>query len=117
MPIIAGVRVPREPTLELAAMLTRDGSDRTARLLLEAITHDREFVALTTDDREASVSTRVSDRSLLVNAGAGRRQGSPESSLEWRSPPLVARVTWMRPSGCLLPWWARAFRSCVKTAS
>lgn len=31
----------------------RDGSDRTARLLLEAITTGREFVALTTDDRES----------------------------------------------------------------
>ena len=34
-------------------MLMREGSDRTARLLLEAITTGREFVALTTDDRES----------------------------------------------------------------
>jgi hypothetical protein len=34
-------------------MLTRVGSDRTARLLLEALTTGREFVALATDDRES----------------------------------------------------------------
>ena len=53
VPVVGGVRVSREPVLELAAMLMRDGSDRTARLLLEAITTGREFVALTTDDRES----------------------------------------------------------------
>ncbi len=31
-------------------------------------------------------------------------------------PPVVPRVTWMRPSGCLLPARARAFSSCVRTA-
>lgn len=53
MPIVAGIRISREPTLELAAMLTRDGSDRTARVLLKAITEGHEFVALTSGDREA----------------------------------------------------------------
>jgi uncharacterized protein (DUF1778 family) len=53
MPIVAGVRIPREQALELAAMLTRDGSDHTARLLLKAvINHGQEFVALTLEDRE-----------------------------------------------------------------
>ncbi len=53
MPIVGGVRIPREQTLELAAMLTRDGSDHVARVLLEALTNRQEFVPLTWDDREA----------------------------------------------------------------
>ena len=53
MPVIAGVRVGREQTLELAAMLARDGSDHVARVLLDAITSGQEFVVLATDDREA----------------------------------------------------------------
>ena len=53
MPIVGGVRVPREQTLELAAMLTRDGADHVARVLLEALTNRQEFVPLTWDDREA----------------------------------------------------------------
>ena len=32
-------------------------------------------------------------------------------------PPVVARVTWIRPSGCALPGFARAFTSWVKMAS
>ena len=53
MPIVAGVRVPREQALTVAAMLTRAGFDRTARVLLDAVTNRQEFVALATDDREA----------------------------------------------------------------
>lgn len=53
MPVIGGVRLPREQTLELAAMLTRNGSDHVARVLLDAITNRHEFVPLTWDDREA----------------------------------------------------------------
>jgi hypothetical protein len=53
MPIVAGVRVPREQTLHVAAMLTRRGFDHTSRLLLDALTNRHEFVALTKDDREA----------------------------------------------------------------
>ena len=53
MPIVAGVRITREQALAVAAMLTRDGSDHTARLLLDAVINPgQEFVALTTDDRE-----------------------------------------------------------------
>ena len=33
-------------------MLTRDGSDQVARVLLEAVTNRQEFVPLTWDDRE-----------------------------------------------------------------
>ena len=53
MPIVAGIRIPREQTLQLAAMLARAGFDRTSRVLLDAITNGHEFVALATDDREA----------------------------------------------------------------
>jgi len=53
MPIVAGTRLPRDQTLQLAAMLTRAGFDRTARVLLDAVTNGHEFVALATDDREA----------------------------------------------------------------
>jgi len=53
MPIVAGIRIPREHTLQLAAMLTRAGFDRTSRVLLDAITNGHEFVALATEDREA----------------------------------------------------------------
>lgn len=53
MPIVAGIRVPREQTLHLAAMLTRSGFDHTSRVLLGGITNGHEFVALATDDREA----------------------------------------------------------------
>jgi hypothetical protein len=53
MPIVAGVRVSREQALDIAAMLTRAGFDRTARILLDAVTNRQEFVALATDDREA----------------------------------------------------------------
>jgi hypothetical protein len=53
MPIVAGIRVPREQILHLAAVLTRNGLDHTSRILLEAITNGHEFVALAMDDREA----------------------------------------------------------------
>jgi len=56
MPIVAGVRVPRAQTLQLAALLTRAGFDRTSRILLDAVTNGHEFVALSTDDREAMLA-------------------------------------------------------------
>lgn len=56
MPIVAGVRMPREQTLQLAALLTRAGFDRTSRILLDAVTNGHEFVALATDDREAMLA-------------------------------------------------------------
>ena len=56
MPIVAGVRVPRAQTLQLAALLTRAGFDRTSRILLDAVTNGHEFVALATDDREAMLA-------------------------------------------------------------
>jgi hypothetical protein len=56
MPIVAGVRMPREQTLALASLLSRNGFDRTARILLDAVTNGHEFVALSTDDREAMLA-------------------------------------------------------------
>lgn len=82
MPILAGVRVSREQTLELAAMLTRDGSDHTARVLLEATTLCQEFIALSTDDREAVLAVLdrptgdlVELRSVLFDELTWRRSG------------------------------------------
>lgn len=86
MPILAGVRVPREQTLELAAMLTRDGSDHTARVLIAAITKGHELVKLTTEDREAILA--VLDH-------------PPEELVELRNV-LFAELTWRR-SGLLTP--------------
>ena len=80
MPVIAGVRVAREQTLELAAMLTRGGSDHTARILLDATTRGQEFVLLTTDDREAILA--VLDH-------------PPEGLVELRAA-LFAELTWRR---------------------
>ena len=48
--------MPREQTLQLAALLTRGGFDRTSRILLDAVTNGQEFVALETDDREAMLA-------------------------------------------------------------
>ena len=67
MPIVAGTRISREQTLELAATLARDGSDRTARVLVDAITLARDFVALTTDDREAILAVLKHPRDQLVD--------------------------------------------------
>lgn len=67
-------------------MLTRDGSDHTARVLLEAITNRQELVALTVDDREAMLA--VLDH-------------PPEELVELRSA-LFADLTWRR-SGLVPP--------------
>ena len=67
MPIVAGTRISRQQTLELAAKLTRDGSDRTARVLLDAITLDHDFVALSTHDREALLSVLDHPQDELVD--------------------------------------------------
>ena len=77
MPIVAGTRISREQTLELAAKLARDGSDRTARVLFDAITLARDFVALTTDDREALLSVLDHPQDELVDCG---RRSSPNST-------------------------------------
>lgn len=79
MPIVAGTRIPRELTLELAAMLTRDGFDHTARVLLEAITNGHEFVALTADDREAILAVLDHPPQELVDL-----RSALFSELNWR---------------------------------
>jgi len=84
-PVIAGVRIPREQTLELAAMLTRDGSDHTARVLLEAITNGHELVALTNDDREAILAVLDHPPEQLVEL---RR--ALFADLAWRRSGLVS---------------------------
>ena len=66
MPIVAGTRISRGQTLELAAMLARDGSDHTARVLLDAVTLAREFVALRADDREAILAVLDHPRGELI---------------------------------------------------
>jgi hypothetical protein len=67
MPIVAGIRISREQTLGLAAMLARDGSDHTARVLLDAVTLDADFVALSSDDREALLSVLDHPQDELVD--------------------------------------------------
>jgi hypothetical protein len=67
MPIVAGTRISRQQTLELAATLARDGSDHTARVLLDAITLNRDFVALSADDREALLSVLDHPQDELVD--------------------------------------------------
>jgi hypothetical protein len=52
MLVVGGKRLEREDVLTLAGLLTRDGSERTARVLLEALVHGRVFAALTTADKE-----------------------------------------------------------------
>ena len=80
MPIVAGVRLPREQTLELAALLTRCGADRTARVLLEAVTHNgQEFVSLTYRDREAILAALDRPPEGLVEL-----RGALFSDLNWR---------------------------------
>jgi|SRR6186997_924880 uncharacterized protein (DUF1778 family) len=66
MPIVAGTRISRQQTLELAAKLARDGCDRTARVLLDAITVHSDFVALSTEDREALLSVLDHPQDELV---------------------------------------------------
>ena len=67
MPIVAGIRISREQTLELAAALARDGFDHTARVLLDAITLTHDFVALAADDREAVLAVLDHPRNELVD--------------------------------------------------
>ena len=64
MLIVAGTRLRREQVLALASMLAGDGSDRTARVLLEALTKGQAFAALTIDDKECILA--VLDRPPTV---------------------------------------------------
>ena len=82
MPIVAGLRLSREEALELGSILTREGSDRPARLLLRALTSGQDFVALTSDDKEEIVAaldrrptTLVELRRALFDELNWQRQG------------------------------------------
>jgi len=94
VPILAGIRVSREGTLHLSAMLTRAGFDRTSRVLLDAVTNGQEFVALATDDREAvlavldgpSSDELVALRSMLFDELNWQRGLIGEARLPHRSP-------------------------------
>jgi hypothetical protein len=66
MPIVAGIRLTREETLSLSSILTSDGSDRAARLVLRAVTEGQEFVALTTDDKEDTLAALTRRPTVLV---------------------------------------------------
>ena len=82
MLIVAGIRLSRDEALALSSMLTRDGFDRTARAVLEALTNGEQFVAMTVDDREdvlAALSRRttvlVELRRTLFDELNWRREG------------------------------------------
>src|SRR4026209_317212 len=95
MPIVAGTRISRQQTLELAATLAREGSDHTARVLLDAITLARDFVALSADDREALLSVLhhpqdelVDLRAAVIKGRNGRRGAARYHEARSRSPYL-----------------------------
>jgi hypothetical protein len=62
--VVAGTGLGRDEVLALASMLSRDGSDRTARLLLAALTRGESFVALTTTDKEHVLATLTRRKGL-----------------------------------------------------
>ena len=85
MPIVAGVRLSREHALELAALLRNDGSDHTARLVLQAVTNSgQEFVALADEDRERILA--VLDH---PPEGLGELRGVLFDELNWRRESLA----------------------------
>ena len=66
MPYVAGIRLTRDEALALGSMLTSDGCDRAARLVLRAVTLGQEFVALTTDDKEDALAALTRRPAALV---------------------------------------------------
>jgi hypothetical protein len=66
MPIVAGIRLTREEALALSSLLTGDGSDHAARLVLRAVTEGQEFVALTRDDKEDVLAALTRRPAALV---------------------------------------------------
>jgi uncharacterized protein (DUF1778 family) len=94
MPIVAGVRLSREHVLAVAALLTRARRDHTARLLLAAAMNPgQDFVALTTEDREAILDVLERPpadlaelrRALFDELNWRRRHGTPlpEPEVRW----------------------------------
>jgi uncharacterized protein (DUF1778 family) len=95
MPIVAGVRLSREQVLAVAALLTRAGSDHTARLLLAAAMNPgQEFVALTTEDRES-----ILDVLGRPPADLAELRGALFDELNWRrrhgTRPVEPAVRWV----------------------
>jgi hypothetical protein len=90
MLIVAGTRLRREQVLELASMLARDGSDRTARVLLVALTKGQEFAALTMDDKECVLAALDQAPTMLTDL-----RGALFNELNWQrrglSPPARPR--------------------------
>ena len=69
MPMLAGIPVKNESTLDLAELLADAGHDQTAAVLVLAIEHERRLVALTISDREPSwpcSTTRPPDSASCV---------------------------------------------------
>lgn len=67
-------------------MLTRDGSDPTARLLLEATTTGQDFVSLSISDREAILAVLDHPAGALVDL-----RSVLFDELTWRRSGLVSR--------------------------
>ena len=90
MPIVAGIRLSRDDTLALGSMLTRDGSDPTARILLRAVTNAEEFIALTRDEKEEIVASLTRRPTALVEV-----RGALFDELNWQrsglTPPTPPR--------------------------
>ncbi|HKY24365.1 MAG TPA: hypothetical protein VJM07_04370 [Gaiella sp.] len=84
MPIVAGIRLSRGETLALGSMLTRDGSDPTARILLRAVTNAEEFVALTRDEKEEILASLTRRPTALVEVRVALFD-----ELNWQRPGLT----------------------------
>jgi hypothetical protein len=67
MLIVAGIRLTRDEALALASMLSRDGFDRLARVLITAVTRGQAFVALERDDREDMLAVLTRRTTELVD--------------------------------------------------
>jgi hypothetical protein len=84
MLVVCGTRMAREDVLALAGMLARDGSDRTARILLGALVRGRDFVALTADDKERVLAVLDHPPEALVPL-----RGTLFDELNWQRSGLV----------------------------
>ena len=79
MLIVAGTRLDREQVLALSSMLAGDGSDRTARVLLEALTRGQAFAALTMDDKECMLAALDRAPAVLTDL-----RGALFNELNWQ---------------------------------
>jgi hypothetical protein len=106
MPIVAGVRISRKNVLTLAAKLRDDGSESTARLLLDAFVHGEEFVALSTDDRVAILAVLDHPTQELAEL-----RSVLFSEVIWRRNAWLAERR--RPQGVITRAWTPNTRSDV----